>query len=144
MPFRLSRRSLRHLAECHPILQAIVREAIRTTTVDFAVIDGARSTEEQAEYVRRGVSKTMDTMHRVHSDGWSWAVDLVPWHDGRLVHTRKGAEERALWDAVATAMWDAVVTIGCPGMVEWGGEWAWKDYAHWQLKRRLRRHLLEA
>lgn len=141
--FKLSRRSQRHLAECHPILQAVVREALRVTAVDFAVIDGARSTAEQADYVRRGVSKTMDTMHAVHSDGWSWAVDLVPYVPSRgMIHTNKNREEAALWAEVAEAMWNATDTIGCRAMIEWGGDWKWKDLAHWQLRRGLRRHLL--
>ena len=144
--YKFSRQSLRHLSEVHPFLRAVAHEAIRDTQVDFGIIDGARSESEQAAYFDRGVSKTLDSLHFVQSDGWAWAFDAVPYVPGRgYIHTNHNAEEQDLWDKLADAMWRAATRIGVSGIIEWGGHWSrFSDLAHWQLKRRLRRYVLEA
>lgn len=84
MSYVLGARSKNELQGVHPHLVKVVEEAIKITGVDFGVHDGLRTISEQREYVRRGVSKTMNSMHMKQKDGYGHAVDLVPYINGRL------------------------------------------------------------
>lgn len=112
----LGRKSLLELNGVHPNLVTWVRRTIQLTEQDFSVHDGLRTETEQREYVRRGVSKTMNSKHMRQSDGFGHAVDLVPWINGMLrwewipifviaAAGRKAAEElgtKLIWGGV----WD--------------------------------------
>lgn len=76
--------SKKELEGVHPKLVELVNSVIQITAQDFAVHDGLRTEAEQREYVRRGVSKTMNSMHRTQPDGFGHAVDLVPYVNGKL------------------------------------------------------------
>lgn len=80
---RFSQKSLDKLNTCHPDIQAICHELIKL--MDVTVLEGVRTLEKQEEYVRTGRSKTMDSKHLKQSDGFSHAIDLVPypidWND---------------------------------------------------------------
>ena len=52
---------------------------------DMSVFDGLRTEAEQRKNIRRGVSWTMKSLHLPQADGYSWAVDLVPYINGRLM-----------------------------------------------------------
>lgn len=52
--------------------------------LDFSVFEGLRDEATQRRYVRSGVSWTMNSKHLPQSDGLAWAVDLVPYLNGRL------------------------------------------------------------
>lgn len=84
MSYSLGPKSRAELAGVHPKLVAIVERAIALTSQDFTVHDGLRTIAEQREYVRRGVSKTMNSMHMKQADGFGHAVDLVPFINGQL------------------------------------------------------------
>lgn len=84
MAYSLGARSLAELEGVHPSLVAVVKKAITLTKQDFSVHDGLRTITEQREYVRRGVSKTMNSMHMKQPDGLGHAVDLVPWINSSL------------------------------------------------------------
>jgi peptidoglycan L-alanyl-D-glutamate endopeptidase CwlK len=79
MAYSLGARSLAELEGVHPKLVEVVKRSIELTTQDFAVHDGLRTIAEQREYVRRGVSKTMNSMHMRQEDGYGHAFDLVPY-----------------------------------------------------------------
>lgn len=80
---KFSDNSMEHLSSCHPKLAALFIEVIKH--VDCTVICGARTIEQQKEYVRTGKSKTMNSKHLVQADGKSWAVDVmrcpIDWDD---------------------------------------------------------------
>lgn len=76
--FSLGARSLLRLQGVHPSLVRVVKRAIRITPVDFTVLEGVRSRERQAELVRIGASKTMNSRHLT-----GHAVDLAPWVGGK-------------------------------------------------------------
>lgn len=84
MPYALGAKSLKELEGVHPDLVRVVKRAIGITGQDFSLHDGLRTEAEQREYVRRGVSKTMNSMHRVQPDGYGHAFDAVPWINGKL------------------------------------------------------------
>lgn len=107
-----------------PSLCSMVEEAITITPVDFSVHDGLRTIEEQKEYVRTGVSKTLRSYHipglrRTHGiqTEYGQAVDLVPYINGKL---------RWEWEAiyqVINACHQSMNVIGSANRIRWGGVW---------------------
>lgn len=115
MTYSLGAKSRAELEGVHPRLVQVVERAIEVTTQDFSVHDGLRTLAEQQEYVRRGVSWTMNSMHRKQPDGFGHAVDLVPWINGML---------RWEWKPIfhiAAAVWKAANEFHVP--LVWGGVW---------------------
>lgn len=115
MAYSLGGKSLAELEGVHPVLVRVVKRAIEITTQDFSVHDGLRTIAEQREYVRRGVSKTMNSMHMKQPDGFGHAVDLVPYINGQL---------RWEWKpifVIASAVRNAAAELDVP--LVWGGVW---------------------
>jgi len=75
--YRFSRKSKEKLETCHPDIQKICNELIKI--MDVTVLEGIRTKEQQEEYVRTGMSQTMDSRHLDQGDGYSHAVDLAPY-----------------------------------------------------------------
>ena len=73
--YKYSKRSKERLATCHPDIQKVMNEVIKH--VDCTIIEGIRTKETQEEYVRKGVSKTMNSKHLEQADGYSHAVDVI-------------------------------------------------------------------
>lgn len=80
---KFSSKSKAKLETCHPLLQKLFNEVIKHE--DCTIIEGVRSLETQQEYVRKGVSKTMNSKHLKNDDGYSHAVDVIKypidWND---------------------------------------------------------------
>lgn len=115
MAYSLGERSLAELEGVHPSLVSVVKRAITLTKQDFSVHDGLRTIAEQREYVRRGVSKTMNSMHMKQPDGFGHAFDLVPYINGQL---------RWEWKpifVIAAAVHQAARELGVA--LTWGGVW---------------------
>lgn len=115
MTYQLGAKSLAELEGVHPSLVRVVKRAIEITDQDFSVHDGLRTLAEQREYVRRGVSKTMNSMHMKQPDGFGHAVDLVPYINGQL---------RWEWKPIfvtASAVHQAARELGVA--LTWGGVW---------------------
>ena len=115
MTYALGRTSLANLSGVHPDLVRVVKRAIELTEQDFAVFEGLRSMDTQREYVKRGVSRTMNSKHLRQPDGTGHAVDLVPWI---------GNMPRWEWPAVyvlQAAVQAAAIETGV--LLRWGGVW---------------------
>lgn len=69
--------SLAKLNTCHPDLRRVFLEVVQHR--DCTIIEGARTIETQRDYVARGVSKTMNSLHIPRADGFAHAVDVVPY-----------------------------------------------------------------
>lgn len=99
------------LAKAHPDLRRLVETVAQTW--DLVILETARTPERQAELVAQGKSKTLQSKHLVHGDGWAHAVDLAPmpvdWNDMARWYYFGGF-------CVATA-----IRLGLP--VLWGGDW---------------------
>lgn len=121
MTFQLGKRSLQRLEGVHPDLVKVVKRAITITPIDFTVLEGLRTEEQQRENVRKGASQTMKSRHLT-----GHAVDIVPLVDGVVS-----------WDwkhyyPLAEAMKTAASQLGIS--IEWGGDWkTLKDGPHFQL-----------
>jgi len=118
MSFRLSDRSMSNLQGVDEQLVATVKLAILTTKIDFAVICGLRTMEEQRVLVDKGASKTMRSKHL---DGK--AVDLMAYIGSR------GSWELNLYDDLADAMKEAAIETGA--VLRWGAAWHIPDIRKW-------------
>jgi peptidoglycan LD-endopeptidase CwlK len=119
MSFKLSQRSLDNLKGVDERLVAVVHHAITVTKVDFGVICGLRTIEEQKELVAKGASKTMNSKHL---DGK--AVDLMAFIGSR------GSWELNLYDDIADAMKLSAQREGVA--VRWGAAWSVPDIRMWK------------
>lgn len=120
MTFKLSQRSLDRLEPVKPELFDVVLEAISLTKVDFGVICGLRTEEEQRALVEKGASQTMKSKHLTGD-----AVDLMAYIDGR------GTWELNVYDDIAEAMREAAKNQGV--RIRWGAAWTVPDIAEWNL-----------
>lgn len=116
--FKLSRRSLDRLEGVSDDLVAVVRYAINATKIDFGVIQGLRTLEQQKELYASGASQTMKSKHL---DGN--AVDLMAYINGR------GSWELNLYDDLADAMKEGAQMAGIA--VRWGAAWHIDDIRKW-------------
>ncbi len=114
MAFKLSSRSLGRLDGVDERLSNIVKKAIQYTKIDFGVIQGLRSIEEQKELVAKGLSKTMNSKHLEGR-----AVDLMAYLNGRACW------EVNVYDDIADAMKQAAVEEEVP--LRWGAAWTVSD-----------------
>ena len=73
MAYKFSKRSLDNLQGVNSDLVRVLERALEISPADFAVIEGVRTLEKQAENVRKGVSKTMSSRHIT-----GHAVDILP------------------------------------------------------------------
>ena len=116
MGFTLSQRSLDRLEGVHDDMVRVVKKAIDLTKVDFGVICGLRTIEEQKALVDKGASQTMKSKH---IDGL--AVDLMAYVGGRA------SWELNLYDDIADAMMEAAKLEDVS--VRWGAAWHINDIA---------------
>ena len=119
MTFALSQRSLKNLQGVDDRLVRVVLRAIEITKVDFGVVQGLRTIEEQAALVAKGASQTMKSKHLEGK-----AVDLMAYIDGRA------SWELNLYDDIAEAM----KTAGSEQSValRWGGAWTVPNICDWR------------
>lgn len=124
MSFRLSQRSRDRLKGVHPDLVAVVEAAIHLTPVDFMVTEGLRTPARQAELVRAGASRTLNSRHLT-----GHAVDVAAWVDGEV------RWDWPLYPRIAKAFKAAAVGTGAA--LIWGGDWPrLRDGPHFELDRR--------
>ena len=123
MAFKLSGRSLNKLEGVHPTMVDTVKRAIEVSKVDFGVIYGVRSLEEQKKLYAAGRSQTMKSRHLIQQDGTSHAVDLMA-YDGS-----DPSWDIVMYDDIAGAMKGAAIETGAK--ICWGAAWHINDIAEW-------------
>lgn len=125
MSFVLSKRSRERMRGVHPALIGVVERAIALTPVDFMVTEGLRSLERQAQLVRSGASRTLNSRHLS-----GHAVDLAALVDGAV------RWDWPLYPRIAGAMKAAAAERGVA--LIWGGDWkSLRDGPHFELDRRV-------
>ena len=107
---QIGNRSLDNLKGVDIQLVCLVVETLRKGGQDFAVTDGVRTIEEQAELVSRGASKTMNSKHLT-----GHAVDIVPYYNGKV------RWEWPLIYPMIRDVWYAANKYNTP--LRWGGVW---------------------
>ena len=118
--FILGKRSTDNLAGVHPQLVAVVKRALELSPVDFTVIEGLRTKERQAELMKQGFTRTLNSRHIIGE-----AVDIVP-----LPVDWKNQKP---FELVAEAMKKAAQELGVK--ITWGGSWkTFKDLPHYQIE----------
>ena len=118
MAYTLSSRSLDKLEGVNEDLVKVVKRAIELTKIDFGVIYGMRTQEEQQKLFDAGKSQTMKSKHLTGD-----AVDLMAYVDG------KASWELNLYDDLADAMKWAATEEGT--VVRWGAAWHIPDISTW-------------
>ena len=119
MAYKLSQRSLDRLQGVDNSLVEVVKKAIEITEIDFGVICGLRTMEEQEALVAKGASQTMKSKHLE-----GLAVDLMAYVDGR------GCWELNVYDEIADAMKQAAIDLDT--QVRWGAAWNIPDIRDWE------------
>jgi peptidoglycan L-alanyl-D-glutamate endopeptidase CwlK len=127
----LSKADRLKLKGVHADLVAVLEKAAAVSPVPFRVTEGLRSRARQAELVKAGFSKTMNSRHLT-----GHAADIVP-----LLDVNKDGKINAVdmydWGAIrklAPFIKKAAKSLGVP--IEWGGDWqSFPDGPHWQLPR---------
>ena len=117
MTFKLSSRSESKLEGLDPRLVAVVKLAIHKTKIDFGVICGMRTLDEQKALVAKGASKTMKSKHLQ-----GYAVDLMAYIGSR------SSWELNLYDDIADAMAEAAREVDVP--IRWGAAWTVSNIAY--------------
>lgn len=112
MSFKFSKKSQSQLSTIHPDLRRVVMRALELSSTDFTVTEGLRSVATQQANVKKGVSQTMRSKHLAQKDGFSHAVDLVPYPINW---------ELAKFYPIVTAMRKAAKELGVK--IRWGGCW---------------------
>ena len=123
MAFHLSKKSYRKLEGVNPKLVETVEKAIKLSKVDFGVIYGVRTLDEQKKLYEAGRSQTMRSKHLLQDDDTSHAVDLMA-YDGK-----KPCWELNLYDDIADAMLMAANQTGAK--IRWGAAWHIDDITSW-------------
>ncbi len=118
--FILGKRSTDNLKGVNPDLVRVVKRALELSPVDFTVIEGLRTKERQAELLKQGFTRTMNSRHIIGQ-----AVDIVPlpvdWENPKP------------FGLVAEAMKKAAAELGFK--ITWGGDWKkFKDLPHYQIE----------
>lgn len=126
--FKFSKKSLLKLnhSAIHPLIKKLMLEAIKTSPLDFTIIETVRTIEQQKVNVKKGVSKTMKSRHipSTNKSGLCEAIDIAPypinWKDIKgFIELSKHIKKTAL-------------KLGIK--IEYGGDWkSFKDYPHYQL-----------
>jgi len=124
-----SKTSLSRLKGVHPDLVRVVSRCAKDwkdKDFTFGITCGVRTLEEQKVLVQKGASKTMKSRHIPAPNGYSHAIDVVAYIDGKV------RWDWPLYDKISKAMKSAARTEKVP--VEWGGDWtSFKDGPHYQL-----------
>lgn len=112
--FVLSSRSRRRLDGVDQKLIEVVERAIVLTEVDFTVLQGLRTLEQQRTLVTTGSSQTMNSKHLTGE-----AVDVGAWVGGSV------RWDWPLYPAIAEAFQEAAEELQVS--IRWGGCWGRLD-----------------
>lgn len=127
----LNKTSADRLTGVHPDLIKVVLRAAAICDQPFVVFEGLRTVEREKSLIAKGVSKLTNPFNCRHvpTNGYGHAVDLVPLKNGQPVW------EWPLIYPIARAMKAAASELHI--QITWGGDWKWKDGAHYELPKSL-------
>lgn len=137
---QFGKRSLDSLKGVHPDLVQVMTEAIKYSPIDFTIVIGVRTTQEQQSLYAQGRTKPgaivtkadgvkNKSNHQVKEDGYGYAVDLYPFVDGSVDPNDKNN----YLPIIAGNILGTAKRLGIK--VEWGGLWKFVDKPHFELKK---------
>ena len=113
MKYKFSQKSLERIETCEPDLQMVLSKVMEWQLMDFTVLCGVRTLEEQKKLVADGKSRTMNSKHLPNRFGMSEAVDIAPypidWNDSKRFFMLSGLVHAAA----------AELNV----KIRWGGDW---------------------
>jgi peptidoglycan L-alanyl-D-glutamate endopeptidase CwlK len=143
---KFGKTSFERLKTCDIRLVKLFREVVRE--FDCTVLEGVRDKETQEEYFRKGYTKLHwpDSKHNVEMPEKSFAVDVVPWpvnwaferevyktvNQGTGPAFTKAIHNVERWFKFGGYVLGIAQQMGIP--LTWGGDWNWKDMAHFELR----------
>ena len=130
--YRIGTLSQQRLDTCHPDLQEVVVAVMQMQVMDFAVLCGHRTQEEQLELFAAGLSKVKNSKH---NEKPSRAIDIAP-YKVRTVTEKDKARYYMLAGLVVAAARDRGIKIRCGA--DWDGDGKFNDQtfddlAHFEL-----------
>lgn len=122
MSYIFSERSRSALKSCHPDLQLIAETALRSTQVDFAIVEGHRSIERQQLLYKAGKTKINGiTQKGKHNHNPSLAFDLCAiaggkssWRESYLAY---------LGGVITATAAQLLAASKIDHALRWGGNW---------------------
>lgn len=145
--YQFGKRSLDNLVGVHPNLVKVLKASITDSPVDFTITEGVRTAQKQQEYYSWGRTKKnpntgemtkvtyvdgikRKSNHQKKADGYSHAVDLYPFFDGKV--QTKGKEVDDKLREISKHIKKKAKELGIK--IVWGGDWK-KPYdpPHFQL-----------
>lgn len=149
MPFAFGNRSLSILANCHPDIRRVAQRAIQISSIDFGVVQGRRTLDEQMRLYGKGRTAAqcramgvpeayaqprlakvtwIDPRKGNHLSGR--AIDVCPFIGGRFNWDDDG--HLGAWPKIASAFKQAARELGV--RISWGGDWVKsKDRPHFEV-----------
>jgi peptidoglycan L-alanyl-D-glutamate endopeptidase CwlK len=119
--FNFSKNSLDKLEGVHQDLQDVAHLALELSLIDFGISEGTRKMCTQREFVRTGVSQTMNSRHLT-----GHAIDVFAYVGGQA------RWEWELYAEINKAFKKAAKILKVD--ITWGGSWTtFKDGPHYQL-----------
>ena len=128
--FKFSKKSLDRInnPKVHPKIKQLLLEAIKTTPIDFTVLETVRTIEQQKIYVAKGTSKTMKSRHipSTNKSGLCEAFDIVP-------YPLTSWQDKASFKKLSEHILKIANNLGIP--LTWGGTFkTLVDMPHYELK----------
>ena len=130
--YKLGKTSRKRLKTCNSAIQNIINEAIKTSPIDFTILCGHRSKEEQKDLWNQGrinpgkiVTWTLNSQHNANPSN---AIDIAPWIDGDIPWNNIPAFKK-----IGNHIKQVAEKLGYNTLI-WGGDFHNnKDYPHFQI-----------
>lgn len=133
--FAFGHGSKNNLTGLRPELIDVNNRALSYGLMDFAVVQGVRTLEQQKELYDQGRTKpgkivtwTLKSYHLIQKDGYGHAYDICPYYKGALQW-----DDIEAFNYLATLHLRAALELNV--QLEWGGHWPdeQRDRPHFQL-----------
>jgi len=109
--FLFGKKSKKKLKNVNEVVKRVCKRALDISTVDFSVIDGFRTQEQQKKMFDKGASE-LDGTNLISDHQLGLAVDVIPYMRGKDIWDTKDLEVRSAWLEVYRAFMRAAMQEG--------------------------------